>query len=345
MVKRNRDPERLFNEGDVIAVEKGGSVQPALITRIGGDGTTHDTSTVHYSFIGPEGSLTGHGGYFRGEGEMKDVKKIDFCTVRTVVDLPPDWKKLAFDYDVKSKERREQERERLDEWEPEQHPSYGMVQVSRVSGHAALFGSPFRHMHYMKLTIGRSSRQRNLGRDWHFGSIRGELIEINMSEAQWARMVSSAGLGGGTPCTLNYVGGQKQQECPEQQEVERFHTDIDKSTEKALEFMADAIDKMRALADDKAPTKEKRKAALGALESAQKKLTDAAPWVAKSLRERMDTIVQEGKTEIEAFAHNTLIEGGIAKLAESLGKDATKVLDMGAPPKLVEGETKKKKED
>lgn len=336
--------DRLFEKGDVIAIpskEEGGLMRPALITRIGGDGSTHDTTTVNYAFIGPDGSLD-HSGYFRGEYEMKDVKKIDFCKVRTVVDLPPDWQKLAFAYDVLDKERREKERQRMDEWEPERHESYGVVQVSRVSGHAALFGSPFRHMHYMKLSIGRSSRQRNLGRDWHFGSIRGELIEINMSEAQWARMVSSAGLGGGTPCTLNYVGGQKQQECPEQQEVERFHADIDKSTEKALEFMTDAIAKLKALADDKSPTKEKRKAALDAVESAQKKLTDSAPWVAKQLRERMDTIVQEGKTEIEAFAHNTLIEGGIAKLAESLGKDATKVLDMGAPPpKLVEGETKK----
>jgi hypothetical protein len=348
MVKR-KDPERLFNEGDVIAVPVKGkgdevTMRPALITRVGGDGTIADRDTVYYLWLDSKGETTGGGHHFSGEWAMKDVKKIDFAKVRTVVDLPPDWQKMAFDYEVKTKGAKDERAELLGEWEPETHPSYGSIQVSRVSGHAALFGSPFRHMHYMTISIGRAERQRSTGRDWHFSGMRGELIQIAMSEAQWARFVSSAGIGGGTPCTLDYVGGQRQQPCPEQQEVERFHEDIDRDVKAAMKFMKDAEDAMRELADDKAPTKEKRKKVAELLSTARRKLDDSAPFVAKQLRERMDTIVQEGKTEIEAFAHNTLVEGGIAALAQTLGKEA-KVLDMGKPPpaeKLVEGKVEKK---
>lgn len=334
--------KRQFKTHDVILIpSKDGSARPALITRVGGDGTTHDTTTVNYSFIDSSGNLSG-GHYFRGEYEMKDVKKIDFAKVRTVVDLPPDYEKLAFDYEQKTGAAQKERAELLGEWDPETHPSYGAVQVGRISGHASLFMSPFRHQHFMKLTIGRSSKNRSHGRDWNFGSTRGELVEILLSEAQWAHMVSSAGLGSGTPCTISYVGGHRMDECPEQMEIERFHTDIENSTTQAMKFMEEAMKAAEELIADKAPSKAKREKVLSILSTAHRKLSDTAPFIAKSLRERMDTIIMEGKTEIEAFAHNTLIEGGIAKLAESLGKDAKVItFNAGSAPKVIEADTKK----
>lgn len=327
--------KKRFRKGQVIVVNE----RAALITRIGGDDGKSDT--VDYSFVESDGSLAG-GHYFRGEYEMKEVKMIDFAKVRTVVDLPPEWSERARAYELKTKQAKDDRAELLGEWEPETHPSYGFVQVSRTSGHAALFGSPFTHQHYMTLSIGRSTRQRSHGRDWHFGGMHGELVEIALSEAQWAHMVSSVGMGGGVPCTLQYVGGQPMERCPEQEDVERFHEDIEKDARAAMKFMNDAIEKMQALADDKAPTKEKRKEVLGALVTAQRKMADAAPYMVKSLSEHMDKVVQSAKTEVEAYVHATIVESGIQRLAEVNGSPPPLTFpETKTASKLIEGETTK----
>lgn len=332
-----KNEEKRFKKGDVIVVGD----RPALITQVGGDGSTNDTTTVNYDFIDADGGLS-NGHYFRGEYEMTEVKKIDFAQVRTVVDLPPDWQQMAHAYETRKEEKAVARRELLGEWEPETHPSYGFVQVSRVSGHNALFGSPFKHQHFMTLTIGRSTRERSLGRDWHFGGLSHGLVEVALSEAQWAHMVSSVGMGGGVPCTLRYVGNEAMEPCPEQAEVERFHEDIQRDTEHAMKFMQDAITKMQALADDKAPTKEKRKEVLSALVTAQKKLIDSAPFVVKQLTEHMDTVVHAAKTEVEAYVHSTIVEAGIQKLAEVNGKPPPLTFpDVKKTEKLIEGEVKK----
>jgi hypothetical protein len=309
-------PPRRFNEYDVVVIEG----RPALLTRIGGDGSTPGLSRIDYAFVESDGTL-GRGGYFPGEYAMADVAKIDFAKARTVVDLPPNWKETARVYEVQRKEKASARAELQGEWEPETHPSYGSIQVSRCSGHTALFGSPFKHQHYISLSIGRSTRERSHGRDWHFGSNRGDLVEVALSEAQWAAMVSSVGMGGGTPCTLTCVGGRAQERCPEQEDVRRFHEDIEKSAQHAMKFMTVAMEKMQALVNDKTPTKEKRKEVLDALSTAQRKMSDAAPFMVKQLAEHMDTVVQAAKTEVEAYVLATIVESGIQKLAEVNGKE------------------------
>lgn len=336
--------EKRFEKDDVIAIPDGkGGLRPALITRIGGDGTTADRSTVNYCFIDSQGNLDA-GGYFRGEHEMKEVKLIDFAHVRTVVDLPPEWQKLAFDYEMKTEEAQRTSRRRSGEEMPETHPSYGAFSVHRVNGDTPLFGSPFRHHNYITVSIGRAERHRHLGKDYHFAGLRGELIEISMSESQWARAISSVGLGGGIPCTLEYVGMKRQERCPEQQEVKRFNDEIRKTTAEASSFLEEAEAAMEALLNDKAPTKEKRKQVLELLSTARRRMQDSAPFVVEQLGERMDTIIQDGKTEIEAFANATIVEAGLVKLAETLGKDTRILGPMSVPPtapKLIDINAKK----
>ena len=86
------------------------------------------------------------------------------------------------------------------------HPAFGQVQVSRISGHTTLYDSEFNHAHYVRVTVHRSELNRSLSRDWHFA--KSEIVEFDLSEAQWATFVSSFGNGSGTPCTLKFIAGQ-----------------------------------------------------------------------------------------------------------------------------------------
>lgn len=319
--------ELRFKEHDVVVI--GG--RAALITKIGNDEDRDPPtsySSIHYSFIKSDGTLEGGFGHWRGEYSVpEDVKIVDFAKVQTVVTLPPEWAERALDYEREKKAKDSAKDEKSGDWEPETHPSYGFMQVSRTSGHTALFGSPFRHMHYMTLTVGRAERHRGLANDRHFGGVRGDLVSVALSEAQWARLLSSVGSGEGVPCTIQRIGGKMMESCPEQMEVERFHEDIERDAKQAMKFMEESLAAAKALLEDKAPSKEKRKALVDQLYQAQKKMVDSVPFVAKQLHERMDTVIQEGKTEIEAFAQRTLINAGLQKLAE-LNEGASAVIDM-----------------
>lgn len=340
-MSRYEDRQKRFKEGMVIVIpDKKGEERAALITQVGGDGSTSDTSTINYSFIESDGTLD-VGGHFNGEYAVPDgIKIVEFAKVRTVVTLPPEWKERAMEYERKKDAADKKRANERGEWEPETHPSYGFVQVGRTSGQVALFGSPFTHQHFMTLTIGRAERHRGLANDRHFGGMRGDLMEVHFSEAQWARMLSSVGMGGGVPCTISRIGGQMMEPCPEQGEVERYHEDIERDAKQAAKFLDETLELAKSLLTDKAPTKAKREELLGKLNSARKRLDDSMPFVTRQLRERMDTVVQEAKTEVEAFAQRTLVESGLKALAE-VNKGSSAILEMESPkpqPKLIGGE-------
>ena len=86
------------------------------------------------------------------------------------------------------------------------HPAYAQIRASRVSGSTNLYASDFNHSHFMTVTISKSEHHRHLSNDWYHE--KGQLIEIAMSESQWAHFISSANVGSGSQCyfcfTCNY---------------------------------------------------------------------------------------------------------------------------------------------
>ena len=78
------------------------------------------------------------------------------------------------------------------------HPAYAQVSISHVSGSSDLYGSDFTHQNYVTLSISRSELHRDLNRDWYFE--REELIEIALSEAQYATMVAAPRIIAGRNC-------------------------------------------------------------------------------------------------------------------------------------------------
>lgn len=327
--------DKIFKENQVVEIQG----RPALITRLGDDGELidkrRDKDTLYYAFIEADGSL-GHGGYlpsYRTEG----VKHIDYANVRTVVDLPPDWQQVATDYDKAQAAKPKTSFEEMENHEPERHPSYGVVEISRYSGHSSLFCSPFKHQHYMGLRIKRAVKTRRLSNDNASTAGEVDLIHIAMSEAQWAKMISSAGIGGGTPCTIERLGAQQMPSCPEQEDIEKFHDDIKAAAEKASESLTLAVKQAAALLASPTATKAQRKEVLDAITKAQRQMTDTIPFVATQLQERMEHIVSEGKIEIEAFAQRTLLQTGLAAIANQAPKltfsSAVQALETGKKEK------------
>lgn len=91
--------------------------------------------------------------------------------------------------------------EQTDRGTKDTHPAFGVAVVSRGSGSASsLFQSDVEHQHTITLSIRRAQRTRDLNRDWVHPTE--ELVEVEMSLAQWGSLVSSVGLGSGVPVTI-----------------------------------------------------------------------------------------------------------------------------------------------
>src|SRR5437868_8231795 len=89
----------------------------------------------------------------------------------------------------------------------EQHPAFGMIGASRVSHSppgAVLFDSDVQHQHYVVVRVRTAARRRDLNRDYLYADQ--QIVEVAMSEAQWASFVSSMNTGDGVPCTLTARG-------------------------------------------------------------------------------------------------------------------------------------------
>ena len=80
----------------------------------------------------------------------------------------------------------------------EEHESYGLVGVSRISGSDRnLFGSSIRHKNTMMLRVKRANKERHLNRDWYHANET--IVEVEMSPVQYAEMISSPNVGEGIP--------------------------------------------------------------------------------------------------------------------------------------------------
>jgi hypothetical protein len=190
------------------------------------------------------------------------------------------------------------------------HPAFGQIVAHRVSGgHAALYGSDFSHNATMRITISRSQLNRNLSRDWHYA--RGELIEVEMSEAQWATFISSPNIGSGPPCTIRHIAGEPVPALPPAVDrSKQFAGELDGKLKTCIGRLADLQKRMDAMGLPKGKTQELREA-LGAT---LRELTANLPFVAQSFGEHVEETVEKAKQEIHGYMQGVISRAGISAL-------------------------------
>lgn len=201
----------------------------------------------------------------------------------------------------------------------ERHPAYGMIGVSRVSCTPGkhLFGSDVRHSHYLSVRIQAAHMNRTLSRDWPHSDR--QLIEVELSESQWAAFVSSPNMGDGVPCTLSWVEG-------------RQVPDIGRVADKKEQFSSEV---RRALADAQAAVEvlEARVKALGVSAKVREELwhqvlmvkNNLVPnvdFVGRQFTEHVERLTDAAKTEVGAYVQATVMRAGLQALGAPLSLDA-----------------------
>lgn len=185
------------------------------------------------------------------------------------------------------------------------HPAFAQIGVSRVSGSTSLYDSDFQHQHYMTVRISKSDLMRNLGRDWHFA--RSEMIEVAMSESQWATFVSSPNDGRGVPCTLQHLAGERMPSIPMTDREPQFYNEMKETLAASIKHLDGLKDGIMALG----LSAKKTDALLSSLRMARMQLDSNAPFVEEQFGTHMEKTVETAKAEIHGYMTATIQRAGL----------------------------------
>ena len=191
------------------------------------------------------------------------------------------------------------------------HPAFGQISASRVNGRTNLFGSDFTHDGFITITIKASELNRDLSRDWHFE--REQLIQVALSEAQWATFVSSLNNGSGVPCTLEWLTGKgRLPMLPDpKSRADQFSKEFQKDFDEALT----ALDELETALLASGLSKKKIDDLVSRARTAKNKINSSAPFVVDQFGEHMESQTERAKVEIHGYFQNLIQRAGVAALA------------------------------
>lgn len=195
------------------------------------------------------------------------------------------------------------------EEEREDHPSYGCIRLNHVQGgDDRVFMSSLRHQNRIRLTISGARHMRSLNNDWHMSSNM-SLVEVEMSEQQFAQMICSFNTSSGSPCTIKRVGAEMREAPPVQLRSERHYDEAKAAAKEALDELAS----LQTDLDDivaKLP-KAKQEAVRARVGKARRLIGDHMPWIVQMMHEHMDKVVGAAKHEIQAEIGRRLAGAGL----------------------------------
>lgn len=199
------------------------------------------------------------------------------------------------------------------------HPSFGMVRLSRISGHRGhMFGSSLHeHGGVIALEICEGDVVRDLYQDWyHSGKT---LVEINLTASQFAELLTSMNYGSGVPCTIKrtHNGPVEPIKSGElQTEFDRIISELDSEAKGVNEQVFSFVNKAREkLAETKMPkgAKEEIDRLLVLVKS---NLVANQKFVVQQSSRSISKVVTAAKFEIDAFVSGVIRATGLEQLRQ-----------------------------
>lgn len=213
------------------------------------------------------------------------------------------------------------------------HPSYGKVGFSRVNSSGRgprLFQSHTDNSTFVTLTIKRAEVAHDLGRDWTFG--KEQLIEVHLSAAQFAELLTTMNMGDGVPCTIAYVGREKMPNPPETETVgEKVRNTFRQEVKDKLVEMQQTRAEMATLMEKPNLNKTDRKTLLDQMDRLIGQFSSHAPFMLDAFEEAVEKTVTGAKAEVEAFMTSAIHKAGLEHLQQQ-----APTLAMNPPKRVPE---------
>jgi hypothetical protein len=179
-----------------------------------------------------------------------------------------------------------------------------------VTGKRFLNGSDFSHHSYVTIRINRGHIDRSLSHDWP--SLDETLVEVALSEAQWAGFVSTLNAGIGVQCTIDWTAqdGAIPGIARITDRRKQFRNEVGQTVQDAVNLLDRAIAQVKTLGLSAKRADE----LLGLLKHAKTEVTANVPFVVKAFDEHADTTIERAKGEVSAYVQATIMRAGLTAL-------------------------------
>lgn len=188
------------------------------------------------------------------------------------------------------------------------HPAYGTITLTTTlgGGDKTLFGSDLGHNQRVCIRVNTATLKRDLNHDWiHTDK---QLIELEMSHAQFAQFITSNGNGSGTPCTLKFIRGEGDVPAIKNIETkhETFRREVRDAAASRLQHIKQGLDSLRIMLEAGGSISKKELREIHAnLERHAAQLPGTMEYVVKSAEEALEKATSDAKIEVESFVHMT----------------------------------------
>lgn len=213
----------------------------------------------------------------------------------------------------------------------ETHPSYGIIQINRISGQTKLFGSALpHHDRYFSLGISQAELRNESGQDIISGPFRGKLIEVWLSASQFTELITTMNIGTGVPCTIRRVGKETVEELPVRlkTEAEKAHDVFKKKSAAFVSTLKEKIHSSREMLLSKKPMKVgDRRNVASILSWLSMEVAQNQPFAIDLFKESAEKVVSQAKAEVDALVNHVITSKGM----EALGIESNKMLENEKP--------------
>lgn len=208
--------------------------------------------------------------------------------------------------------------------ETHHHEAFGTIIMTMPSGGGlsgmTLFGSDLGHQQCISIEIRRAELNRSLHRDWiHSGEM---VAKIEMSHAQFAQFITSAGNGSGTPCTLRYavpVGAHLEEMAPIEKIETKHEThrrEISESANEQIRKVSDALSALEAMAGEGKVSVKELRARLHDARCHLSNLPSNLAFAVQSAEKALEKATSDAKIEVESYIQMTANRIGLKSIAD-----------------------------
>lgn len=213
------------------------------------------------------------------------------------------------------------------------HPAYGMAVFSRASigglkGKNRLFGSSIDSLNIISLTICEAEIYHRLGSDHFMGNK--EIIRVDMTEHQFAQLLTTMNSGDGVPVTIAHVNGKRTPPLPDTKVeaakiVDKFRENIEKWKK---QLTTTTVEVEAILAKKGALTIEEKKRVVELTSDLVQKIENHSSFLLDQFDESVSGVIGQAKAEVEGFVNAAIQKTGL----QALKGAATKLLGIEDDP-------------
>lgn len=200
--------------------------------------------------------------------------------------------------------------------EHKSHPSFAVAQFSRrnSSGAVPLFGASVGHSNTITLTISRAEeiRSTDLSYDRYFA--REQLIEVEMTQTQFAEMITSMNYGSGVPVTIRQVGRERPEDPPVENKRAQHSHEFKEKMERFAKTLDNGEAELQLLLKKPKLSKDDKHRMKHLFSHMKVNIKENIPFFEKQFEEQMDKTVGEAKGEIDAFITHAVTRTGLEGL-------------------------------